>query len=133
MAKVPKYIGGEYKRNPAETTRDCRYCGHTFHHMGISPHQRACALRTPAGRREFFERVGRYHWFKDKDAVVTKLPVSIQQIESAAPSRALKRGLPAPQETFVRDGQRIGFTVTIDPEELKAAFLKAVKINSLKT
>jgi hypothetical protein len=50
----------------------------------------------------------------------TQLPVVVQAMHSASPSKELKRRLPAPDAVFVNSkGERVSVTVSFDSDTLK--------------
>jgi hypothetical protein len=47
---------GEYRDNPTEARRQCRFCGAVKHHNGISTHERWCRARNAKERREWLDK-----------------------------------------------------------------------------
>lgn len=111
---------GVYKNNPGETMKTCQFCHREFHHMGLSPHQRACSNKTPDQRQQYFLRIGKYAWSKLRHSTREMMvPAKASIITSPAPKRGRKKGLPAPSSIIEADGKRYAITLSFDPDTVR--------------
>lgn len=121
---------GEYKENPAESMRECRYCDAIMHHMGVGTHESFCRKRSPQEREDYLATKGKYNYRKrngKRATIKTKLPVIITQMESAHSERKSPEKFPAPHLSVIEGDRRISMNVSLDMDAL-LNLLKTLRI-----
>jgi hypothetical protein len=108
---------GEYRDNPTEARRSCKYCGKVLHHQGVYSHERWCKERNPKERREWAEKHARSEFLPDLARTI-KADVRAVPIQNYARNGSVSD-----------EGPRIHLEISLDQDKLNA-LLSSLRIEN---